>query len=1214
MTRRANPYVGLVPYDEQDAEWFFGRDLEVQLIAANLRASRLTLLYGASGAGKTSLLMAGVLPLLHAVVESNRATAIAETAQGGVLEAERAPLAVAVFHEWRDRPMPRLAAAIREAVAEATGETELEEWDEEERLHDRLGAWTRHVRTVLVILDQFEEYFTYHPDEDGRGTFAGELPAIVNDADLRVNFILSLREDAWAKLDRFKGRIPDLFGNYLRVEFLSTEAAREAIVKPIEHYNATRAPARPASIEPALVDDVLEGVRAGRVDLAESTSSGGPETTPETESRDRVQTPYLQLVMERLWTAAERDGHVLTRATMAQLGGATQIVSGHFSDAMRTLSPKRQAIAADVLGYLVTPSRTKIAQRAADLAVWTEYGEPDVADVLAALAGSDARILRSVPPPGEPDAKRYELYHDVLADAVLEWSDRNRQQRRLARARAARRRRWLWIALGIVTVLAGAGAVLYAILQGASNRLETERARATAASKALAFSAVAQLPVDPERGLLLARAALAERDTGDARDALREAVVASRIRASSDDRSGDGCGPGCAEPAGPRPSSASLVLSPYGTFDPALGTETSGFASLSRDGSTVAFVRSGRVVLWHPASGRTSVVPRVRRASEVAFLGDDRRLLVLTSGSRAFIARRDGRDRPSSVGGGAYYAAVSGDGRYVAVTVGRRVRVFDRVGRVVAARRFTASSLAFNPRNPGILAVGTIRYRRDAPRTGVRLWNWRARTTAVVGPDRLTAPGALTPAFSPGGRLLAFGTGDGGTQVWEIGEERRRCRTPPSSGGVSQARFDASGRRLATVSGNVATIFSTGDCRPLAVLGGHSEPITSIDFAPRRALVATASADGSARVWSRGSGAQVFELRALGTSGRASAVRHVAFTPDGRFVVTMDDERVARIWDVTAGEALPYAQHAAFTADGAGVLLAGLDGRLRRWDVRTNTARTVARIPPSFDAVDIAPGARRVAYTGSFGTRVHDVESGRTYRIGAVVPIDVRWSDDGERLVTMGSVTRIWDARNPASSEVVERIDEFFLEVVVGPRGAAELRLPLGLAIGGLDRSRAELVTARGKAVPLTPRGANDIMDGAFDLRGDRLVTAGREALVWDARDGTFLRRLTGHVGRVLSVAFSADGARIATGGADRTVRVWDAGSGELLGVVGSGGSSVLGVDFDPDGLHILARTEEGPLLMPCDVCRPFASLRRLVDSRLTRDLTREEKAAFLGR
>ena len=64
VSRPESPYVGLVPYSEADAKFFFGRSVEAAIVAANLRASRLTILYGPSGVGKSSLLMAGVVERL----------------------------------------------------------------------------------------------------------------------------------------------------------------------------------------------------------------------------------------------------------------------------------------------------------------------------------------------------------------------------------------------------------------------------------------------------------------------------------------------------------------------------------------------------------------------------------------------------------------------------------------------------------------------------------------------------------------------------------------------------------------------------------------------------------------------------------------------------------------------------------------------------------------------------------------------------------------------------------------------------------------------------------------------------------------------------------------------------------------------------------------------------------------------------------------------
>ena len=87
------------------------------------------------------------------------------------------------------------------------------------------------------MLDGFEEYFLYHEDEAGARTFLEEFPEAIRRSGLRASFLVALREDALARLDRFKASIPGLFGNYLRLDHLDRTAARQAIVGPVERYN-----------------------------------------------------------------------------------------------------------------------------------------------------------------------------------------------------------------------------------------------------------------------------------------------------------------------------------------------------------------------------------------------------------------------------------------------------------------------------------------------------------------------------------------------------------------------------------------------------------------------------------------------------------------------------------------------------------------------------------------------------------------------------------------------------------------------------------------------------------------------------------------------------------------------------------------------------------------------------------------------------------------
>jgi predicted nuclease with TOPRIM domain len=441
--------VGLDPFGEADAEFFFGRSLEVAIIAANLRASRLTVLYGPSGVGKSSLVMAGVVHRLRTEVDV-------------VLEDQG--FAVSVVRSWLDDPIRTVSAASREALGELVGAEPLAA--PRETLVESLAAWTEQSGPLLLVLDQFEEYFQYHPEEGAGGElsgFAAQLAAIVNNADLAVNVLVSIREDAWPKLDIFEGHIPMLFENYIRVDHLDVAAAREAIEEPIAAWNRMLGPGvETYEIEGKLVDAVIDAA-SGRGLLA-----AGDETVPaKITVGGRIEAPFLQLVMERLWRATIADGaHALTRKRLDSLGGAKQIVENHVREALGRLTRREQDTASDSFRFLVSSDRTKIAQRAADLANWTKRAESQVTAVLEKLSSGESRILRAVAPAGmEGVAVAYELFHDVLAEPILTW--------RRGHEAARQRRRAARVGVVLVTLVAGFAALsVWALIeQGRANTL-----------------------------------------------------------------------------------------------------------------------------------------------------------------------------------------------------------------------------------------------------------------------------------------------------------------------------------------------------------------------------------------------------------------------------------------------------------------------------------------------------------------------------------------------------------------------------------------------------------------------------------------------------------------------------------------------------------------------------------------------------------------------
>jgi CHASE2 domain-containing sensor protein len=429
VSTTGGPYVGLDYFVEDDAGLFFGRDGERKRIIGNLRASRLTLLYAESGVGKTSLLRAGV------------SARIRQLAARSIADRGSAHYVPVVFSSWRDDPTPGLIAAIEAAVRPLLSD------DEELALpRDVLEHAIERVAkavdaTPLVILDQFEEHFLYEPDGDDG--FDDDLARCVNRRDLRANFLIAVREDAYSLIgSRFKARIPDVYGNYLHLDFLDERAAREAVLEPVRAFNERLDADTPHfEVEGALVDAVLEQVRRGRVNIGDG---GAPDV--ETAGPARVETAYLQLVMKRLWDEEVAAGsHRLRLETLEHLGGADTIVHGHLDDVLAKLPEDQRDAAATAFRFLVTSSGRKIALSSEEL---REFSDADGAALEPALEHLEReRIVRPVPSEERGGVARHEIYHDVLAPAILDWRRRHVEEQRrteaegrLAQARQRARR------------------------------------------------------------------------------------------------------------------------------------------------------------------------------------------------------------------------------------------------------------------------------------------------------------------------------------------------------------------------------------------------------------------------------------------------------------------------------------------------------------------------------------------------------------------------------------------------------------------------------------------------------------------------------------------------------------------------------------------------------------------------------------------------------
>ena len=918
----ASPYKGLAAFEdsELDALFFFGRERDTEIVVANLIASRLTVLYGPSGVGKSSLLLAAVARRLRELPE--------------------APLVV-VFSSWGEDPAPVLGAAVADVAGIGAGEL-VDTIERAQAGHD-----------VYLILDQAEEYFTYH---DAAGDFEAALAAIVN-RPLRVNVLLSLREDTLARLDRLKGDIPGLFANVLRLDRLDRAAARAAIVRPLERWSEMEG--EQVVAEDVLVERVLDGVGAGQIELG----PGGLGVAEGNDGARGIEAPYLQLVMQRMWEVERAAGSSTLRAsTLEELGGAAQVVADHLERAIAALSPSQRQIAARLFDHLVTPSGTKIAHEASDLAQFAVASPGEIAGVTATLARH--RILRT------DESGRWEIFHDVLAGAVLGWKGRYDAERAVERAREEarrRHRRLAFLAFGALVGLAlAAGLAVFAF----SQRSEARDQARVAKGGQLVASALSLLDSDPELGLAFAVEAASVDPSLRAENALRQTLAASRERDVVDigrplvslqlDRSG----------------SRALVVAADGRarlLDLTTGRQV---WSHRVDGAAAAFAPDGRRV--HVIDGRALIV-----------------LDAATGGKR-------GRPVPLAVPGEPERLVVSPRGTSAIVVAGKpRARVVglatgEPVGRVKQPPQVTDA--AFAPSGARMAASSGV----DQT---ARLWDTRTWTETRVLRGHVGR--VMVVSFDRTGERVATGSTDQTARVWRTRTGKLVVPLYGHTGFVDDVEFGPNGE-IVTASGDGTARTWGGNGRPLEVLRGHRGTVVAAAFAADDVVV-SAGADGTVRLWDPGSSValqpsgvegppvpgkratshsgdviatvagSVVRLRSLDGErtlrGHTDLVNTVAFSPDDRLLVTAGRDHDVIVWDVASGELVhrfPEAQSASvadarFSPDGRWIVTAGpISARL--WNVADGRPLAYLYGPKSLIAAGFEADSRTVVTREEDGT------------------------------------------------------------------------------------------------------------------------------------------------------------------------------------------------------------------------------------------------------
>jgi WD40 repeat protein len=1027
-----SPYKGLAAFEdaELDALFFFGREREREVLVANLLASRLTVLYGESGVGKSSLLAAAVVRDLR----------------------DAAPGAPVVLHSTWSGDVTDLTAELADG-----GEG-------------------------YLILDQFEEYFLYHEDADGPGTLLHDLPELLRSA--RVNVLISLREDTLARLDAFKARIPSVFANQLRLEHLDVAQARAAVLGPLARWEELTG--EHVDAEPELVEAVLAQVSVDGT---------------------RVEAPYLQLVLESIWSAEREAGSWLLRAeTLERLGGAAAIVREQFHGALDALDPAEQDVAAQMLEHLVTPTGMKIAHRAADLAEYAGVEESALRRVLDRL--SRDRIVHSV-----EGSDRYEIFHDVLAEPISSWRLQRRLERERAEARRRQRRLYAVVGITLIALAVVAGLAVWALSERSSARRQAHHARA----RFLQATALQQLPIDPNRSLRIALAAAHLEASPAAEDVLRQSLIADRLRLVRRE-------PGAVSAVAVAPS-GKLVASAV----PGVGIDLRNAAdghvveTLSKRGvSDVAFSPDGRIVIgaakngvasrWLVDGGRpiqdTHLTVAARLPSGVFRLLTPRHdLLRVLRRVEHVVAAPGGKLVAASV--------LSPSGRkhvWVFDARGRKLRVLPQIG---------VQTLGFSP-DGRKLAVAV------APK---RNYLWNTRTWRLIHVMYDAKQGANVLAFNPDGTFLATGGPDSGIRIWNVATGERTFYLFAHTNPVVSLAWSPDGRVLASGSLDktirIWRIHTDVGSGSLALtLPGHTDAVSALAFTPDSARLVSGGADSTLRWW-LATPDEVLRLLGRGPGDAVASVwagDTIAGAWSGGVVKTWDARRGRETHVFTSG-GVGYTQ-LAISRDGAIIAAGRNDGRVDVWR-SDGSALAAGTLPAPVVALVLnAHGDLAVAADAQGRVTAWDTSTGA-----------VRWQESPEATVASLAISRLGD-----------------VVAASGDEGTALLAAKNGATLHLLAARRGD---ARAS---FSPNGRY-VATAGLDHNGR----------IWFVGSGRLYRRLKGHGAALTDIVFSRQGGQIATSSADADVRVWNVATGVGHALERRAFGRVPDVDFDATGNWVVA-------------------------------------------
>ncbi|BAP56417.1 WD40 repeat-containing protein [Thioploca ingrica] len=1164
----SSPYKHLAPYDLADKELFYGRQKTMQNMAKKIIHHKIVTLSGIAGSGKTSLINAGLIPLL---------------ANNGYV--------YVYFREYSD-PLQQLHTYLSQYnfVAEVQFASLI-------NLIQAIKFYQSN--HIVIFFDQFE-YFLTQVSSSKRYAFIKSLQHCLDQASLpeqkiKINLVFILQQDFLGQLfAEFETILPSLLSKatHLNLLLLNQHEAREAIIKPLTHLDVN------ISYDEDFINKIL------LTDLVSQTNDKYLGIYP----------PYLQIVCSQLYEAAyqalERQSTVIINQSLYdKLGGAKNILSLYLDNNIEKIVAEPQQIVAfrSLLKTMVQATPTRRFISLDNLPSSLPLSKTEIVNFVEQLR---TRGLIEI------HQQTFSLAYEFMIDQVRNWSDEARNEIEYQQAKKNLSQGLIeWQTKGTllkesqINQIRQYLPILYETEQQLLTLSEISNKKANqpkefpnkrtlflAATRQLNFNQrlIATLflvfiaisfgiysygkaiEVNQEKNqvlrsqsLFLAHLARQQTNQGNALNGMLLSLEALPIKKNR---------PYVSEAEGQlyhaaiRPHERYLLAGHkdrvfYATFSP------NGLWLVTASGDNTARlweVKTGQLVKL--LQGHTGTVFHSTFSPNSQFIltsSNDKtaRLWEVPTGKliRIFKGHQQG----------IYHAAFSPDGQIIAT----------------ASQDHTA-----------------------------RLWE--VATGNLINVLTGHSDWVKQVTFSPSGWLLVTASGDKTARVWEVSNGKLLSVLKGHDGEVYQASFSPDGQNVITVAAdNTARLWEIRSGRLIHTFAGHHFWVASASFSPDGQYLVTAAFDHTARLWAVRNGQLLHIFK-----GHQAEIYHTSFSPDGQYIATASFDNTVRLWEVNTGQLVNVLRghqanvyHVAFSPDGQYLVTSSSDQTARLWEIKSNQLlRILKGQTQGISQAAFSPDSQRLVTSSDDHTaylwetnegHLLKVLSGHEEKLTSTA-----FSPDGQYLVTASQdhTARLWPVKNgqvvkilkghqgpiwyatfnpqsqiiiTASADKTARLwqvsDGKLLNILQGhtdgvlyadfsPDGQ-------GVVTAAEDGTARLWEVSSGESTQLFQGHKDAINYVAFSPNGQLILTASQDktAGLWEVERGKLLHLLKGHEGALSSAAFSPDGQLVVTASTDKTARLWQVASGQLLNIFSGHEQPISHVAFSPDGNRIVTASAD---------------------------------------